>query len=129
MSTAVLPDLEPLKRKDRVVAAANLPGVPAGTPGKVIMVSGFTWVRYWVRFENGVARGSIDRKQLVRPGEPYGEELAELRANAAAPEAAADGPTLDGADGAGAGGVEVGGVMIPGHLLERSKKRRELLGA
>ena len=127
MSTAVLPDLEPLKRKDRVVAAVDLPGIPAGTEGVVIMVAGFTWIRYWVRFANGVERGSINRKNLVRPGEPFGAELLELRANATAPEAAAgDGEAAAG--GEGSGGVEVAGVLIPGHLLERTKKRRELLG-
>lgn len=125
MTTAVLPDLEPLKRKDRVVAAFDLPGIPAGTPGRVIMVAGFTWIRYWVRFENGVERGSIHRKDLVRPGEPIGEELAELRANAEAPVAAAEG----GGDAGGGGGVEVAGVLIPQHLIDRSKKRREALGA
>ncbi len=124
----MLPDLEPLKRKDRVVAAVDLPGVPAGTEGKVIMVSGFTWIRYWVRFENGVERGSVNRLHLVRPGEPFGRELLELRANAEAPAAVADGGG-DAGGGAAGGGVEVGGVMIPGHLIERSKKRRELLGA
>lgn len=126
MSTLVLPDTEPLKRKDRVVAAVDLPGIPAGTEGKVIMVAGFTWIRYWVRFENGVERGSINRANLVRPGEPYGPELLELRANAAAPVAAAGGG--DEAAGGG-GGVEVGGVLIPQNLLDRTKKRRELLGA
>ena len=129
MSTAVLPDLEPLKRKDRVVAAVDLPGIPAGTEGKVIMVAGFTWIRYWVRFENGVERGSIHRSNLVRPGEPFGDELLELRANAEAPAAAAAGGGDAGGGGTAGGGVEVGGVMIPGHLIERSKKRRELLGA
>lgn len=123
----VLPDTAPLKRKDRVVAAVDLPGIPAGTEGRVIMVSGFSWVRYWVRFDNGVERGSISRSQLVRPGQPYGRELAELRANAAAPAAASDGPVA--AAAGDAGGVEVAGVMIPAHLIERSKKRRELLGA
>lgn len=126
MSTLVLPDTEPLKRKDRVVAAVDMPGIPAGTEGKVIMVAGFTWIRYWVRWANGVERGSINRANLVRPGEPYGAELLELRANAEAPVAAAGGG--DAAAAAGGGGVEVGGVMIPQHLLDRTKKRRELLG-
>jgi hypothetical protein len=122
----VLPDQEPLRRKDRVVAAVDLPGIPAGTEGRVIMVSGFSWIRYWIRFDNGVERGSISRSALVRPGEPWGEALAELRANAAAPVAAADGPAA--VAGADAGGVEVAGVMIPAHLLERTKTRREVLG-
>jgi hypothetical protein len=126
MSTLVLPDLEPLKRKDRVVAALDMPGIPAGTEGKVIMVAGFTWIRYWVRFENGVERGSINRTNLVRPGEPFGPELLELRANAEAPVAVADG---GGEAAAAGGGVEVGGVMIPQHLLDRSMKRREAIGA
>ena len=127
MSTLVLPDTEPFKRKDRVVAAVDLPGIPAGTEGKVIMVAGFTWIRYWVRWANGIERGSINRSNLVRPGEPYGPELLELRANAEAPVAAAE----SGGDAAagGGGGVEVGGVLIPQHLIDRSKKRRELLGA
>lgn len=127
MSTAVLPDTEPFKKKDRVVAAVDLPGIPAGTGGKVTFVAGFDWIRYWVRWENGVTRGSINRANLVRPGEPYGPELLELRANAQ-PVAAAGGGDSGEAAGGG-GGVEVGGVLIPQHLLDRAKKRRELLGA
>ena len=130
VTAPTLPDrTTPLRRKDRVVAAVDLPGIPAGTTGKVTFVAGFDWIRYWVRWDNGVQRGSINRKHLVRPGEPYGAELAELEATAveaeAAPEAA-DG-SADGAEGGD--GVTVAGVLIPGHLLERSKKRRELLGA
>lgn len=127
-----LPDrTTPLKRKDRVVAAVDLPGIPAGTEGTVFFVHGFEWVRYWVRWDNGVERGSMNRKHLVRPGEPYGEELAALEAEAAERGAAAGDEAAaeaGGGDG-GSGGVTVGGVLIPAHLLERSKKRRELLGA
>ena len=46
-----------------------MPGIPEGTPGKVIIVAGFDWIRYWVRFENGQTTGSINRKKLARPGE------------------------------------------------------------
>jgi hypothetical protein len=128
-----LPDrTTPLRKKDRVVAAVDLPGIPAGTTGKVTFVAGFDWIRYWVRWDNGVQRGSINRKHLVRPGEPFGEELAALEAAAA--EVAAAPAAAAGEDAAGAGGetgegVTVAGVLIPAHLLERSKKRRELLGA
>jgi hypothetical protein len=126
-----LPDrTTPFRRKDRVVAAVDLPGIPAGTTGKVTFVAGFDWIRYWVRWDNGVQRGSINRKHLVRPGEPFGEELAELEATTA--EAAAPAATADGDAGGGEGGgdgVTVAGVLIPAHLIERSKKRRELLGA
>ena len=126
-----LPDrASPLKRKDRVVAATDLPGIPAGTTGKVFFVAGFDWIRYWVRWDNGVERGSINRKHLVRPGEPFGAELAELEAAAAqmasAPASAGGADAGSGGDG---GGVTVGGVHIPSHLLDRSKARRELLGA
>ena len=51
-------------RKDRVVAAEDLPGVPEGTPGRVIMVGGLTWIRYRVRFDNGVELGSLDPAKL-----------------------------------------------------------------
>jgi hypothetical protein len=53
------------RSRDRVVAAVDLPGVPAGTPGRVVVPPvGFTWVRYRVRFENGVELGSLDGKYL-----------------------------------------------------------------
>jgi hypothetical protein len=50
---------------DKVVAAVDLPGVPAGTPGKVTLVNGFRWIRYRVYFDNGADIGSLDRTQLV----------------------------------------------------------------
>ena len=59
-------DDDRLSRHDKVVAAVDLPGVPAGTPGKVIMEAGLRWFRYWVRFDNGVTLGTIDRAQLAR---------------------------------------------------------------
>jgi hypothetical protein len=60
---------DPLKRHEKVVAAEDLPGVPAGTPGKVFLVSGVTWIRYRVRFENGAEIGTLDRAVLVRRDE------------------------------------------------------------
>lgn len=137
VATAAAPELPdrttPFKRKDRVVAATDLPGIPAGTGGKVFFVAGFDWIRYWVRWDNGVERGSVNRKHLVRPGEPYGDELAELEAAAAelatAPASSGDGGGDAGGGAGGGEGVTVAGVTIPGHLLDRSKKRRELLGA
>src|SRR6266508_2648278 len=55
-----------LKSGERVVAAEPMPGLPEGTKGKVIMVEGLTWIRYWVRFDNGVVRGSLHRDKLAR---------------------------------------------------------------
>lgn len=57
----------------------DLPGVPAGTPGKVLLINGFAWIRYRVAFDNGMEIGSLDRSQLAtrdewaerqRKGEP-----------------------------------------------------------
>jgi hypothetical protein len=50
---------------DKVVAAVDLIGVPAGTPGKVTLKNGFRWIRYRVLFDNGVDIGSLDRAQLA----------------------------------------------------------------
>jgi hypothetical protein len=66
-------DPDRLRRKDRVIAAVDLPGVPTGTRGRVTVVNGFRWKRYWVNFENGVDVGQLDRDQLTpvdRKGEP-----------------------------------------------------------
>ena len=56
-------------RKANAFAAVDLPGIPAGTKGKVTRRRGSTWIRYWVRFDNGVIRGSMNRKHLARPTE------------------------------------------------------------
>lgn len=53
-----------LKRHQKVKAAVDLPGVPAGTTGKVYLVNGLTWIRYRVAFDNGVEIGSLDREVL-----------------------------------------------------------------
>lgn len=54
-------------RKDRVVAAEDLPGVPEGTPGRVVMVTGLSWIRYRVRFDNGYELSLLDGRYLRRP--------------------------------------------------------------
>ena len=46
-----------------MTAKVDLPGVPEGTPGKVILANGFNWLRYRVRFESGV--------ELPRPGRAH----------------------------------------------------------
>jgi hypothetical protein len=63
-----------LELRDRVTNREDLPGVPAGTPGRVILVdglpSGDSWRRYRVWFDTGVTNGtdigSLDASQLVR---------------------------------------------------------------
>jgi hypothetical protein len=61
--------LEPFKRRKWVVAANDLPGVPAGTRGRVLTIVGFRWVRYRVAFDNGIERGSINREDLATAAE------------------------------------------------------------
>lgn len=120
---------EVLKPKERVVATVDMPGIPEGTTGKVILPEGLTWIRYWVRFDNGVVRGTIDRSKLARPGEwadlVRRRELGEDVSTSA--RAAGD----DGAPAAAAAedeSVLINGVPVPGYLVERSKARREFLG-
>jgi hypothetical protein len=55
-------------RKDRVEAAQDMPGVPEGTPGHVVMVTGLSWIRYRVAFDNGVELNLLDGRYL-RPGQ------------------------------------------------------------
>ena len=121
---------ELLKPKERVVATEDMPGIPMGTTGKVIFPEGLTWIRYWVRFDNGVVRGTLDRRKIARPKEwaeivrrrESGEDLVEASASAA-------GGAGDSAPAAAAGeSVMVNGVAVPAHLIERSKNRREVLG-
>jgi hypothetical protein len=38
--------------------------VPAATRGVIVLVEGLTWIRYVVRFDNGIQLGSIDEKHL-----------------------------------------------------------------
>lgn len=53
------------KRHQKVVAAVDLPHVPAGTPGRVLYVAGLTWIRYHVAFDNGQVVSSLDATQLM----------------------------------------------------------------
>ena len=53
------------KRRQKVAAAVDLPGVPAGTFGKIWIVSGVTWIRYHVAFDNGAELANVDAAQLV----------------------------------------------------------------
>jgi hypothetical protein len=118
------------RRNERVVALQDLPGIPAGTPGKVELVNGLTWIRYRVAFENGVDRGSIDSAYLARPDD-FDRRRAELAAaaeRAAAAAEATDEGAGDVAADAGDGKV-VNGVKVPARLLEMSKRARERLAS
>jgi hypothetical protein len=52
------------RRRQKVVAAVDMPGVPTGTGGKIWFVSGVTWIRYHVAFENGAEIANVDAAQL-----------------------------------------------------------------
>jgi len=53
------------RRRQKIAAAVDLPGVPAGTFGKVWFVSGVTWIRYHVAFDNGMEIANVDGAQIV----------------------------------------------------------------
>ncbi len=57
-----------LRIGDRVVATAELDGVPPGTAGKVILANGFNWLRYRVLFVNGAEIGDLDARQIAAAG-------------------------------------------------------------
>jgi hypothetical protein len=130
MATATAARDDTFRKKEKVVAAVDFQDIPAGTPGKVTFVAGFDWIRYWVRFENGQTKGSINRSKLARPDEwaeilerrARGEDDVETSASAEAASAEAAPAGGEGADGGAAGG------LVPAYLLERSKARREFLG-
>jgi hypothetical protein len=118
------------RRNEWVKNLHDLPGVPAGTRGRVYLVDGFTWTRYRVLFENGVDIGSLDGAALARPRDfalaLERREQAEIAAEAAADEAEA--AAEEGAAPAG-DDKTVNGVTVPAHLLDRSRRARERLAA
>jgi hypothetical protein len=57
-----------LRLHDKVTATVDLPGVPEGTPGKIILTGGFNWMRYRVLFDNGVELADLDGRNLAPRG-------------------------------------------------------------
>lgn len=119
------------RRNEKVKTLDDLPGVPKGTVGKVLLVAGFTWTRYRVAFENGYDLGSIDGGHLARPRDyeaalEQREKAAEQDAQAAEVAESESGEDAGSVDG---GDKVVNGVTVPAHLLERSKRARARLAA
>jgi hypothetical protein len=107
-----------LDRHQKVRAWIDLPSVPAGTPGKVLQVTGVSWIRYRVLFENGVEQGLLDGRHIVARDKyvPF-EDRVEV-------EAVADAVTADD-DAAGADAAAADNEFgVPAHLLERAKAAR-----
>ena len=116
-----------LTKQQEVVAATNLKGVPEGTIGKVMLSNGLDWVRYWVKFENGVEMGSLHRNKLVS-AEDWDLYLEE-RDNGALPlEETTDSADEESSTTGSGGGVEVNGVLVPQLLLDRSQAALERFG-
>ncbi|MCB0951607.1 MAG: hypothetical protein H6517_00700 [Microthrixaceae bacterium] len=69
-------DVKEFKAHQKVVASVDLDEVPAGTRGKVMLRTGFSWVRYRVRFDNGVEVPWLDDRHLVGAKE-YDRSLKE----------------------------------------------------
>ena len=114
--TAVLTPVD-LKRHAKVRAWTDLPGVPDGTPGKVLMVSGVSWIRYRVLFENGVEQGLLDGRHIRARKDwvPADQRVEE--------EVVAEAATSDD-DVAAASAAADNEFGVPAHLLERAKAAR-----
>ena len=65
--SVMAPESSTLKKGARVVVIDDLPGVSAGTAGKVGRSIGIKTVRYRVQFENGVNVLSVAESKLVSP--------------------------------------------------------------
>ena len=127
----------PFKKNEVVKSTIDLPGVPQGTVGKIKVINGFAWTRYWVFFDNGIDMGQLDANDLVRPQhwDHFFEqkELAEERARLAA-EAAANGAEVPADADAGAPAADPNDplarirALVPPHLLERSAAARARMG-
>ena len=118
-----------LRKGAKVIARTDLRDVPEGTKGKVTMVTGLTWIRYWVRFENGVSLGTIDRKRLATPDQ-WARFLAgdeEIEETGPASSASDDGGADDG-DGAG-GATTANGTFVSQKHIDRAKAARARLTA
>ena len=116
-----------LTKQQDVVAATNLKGVPEGTSGKVMLSNGLDWVRYWVKFENGVEMGSLHRNKLVS-AEDWDLYLEEREYGALPLEETTDSADEESSTTGSGGGVEVNGVLVPQLLLDRSQAALERFG-
>jgi hypothetical protein len=118
------------RRNEWVKNVDYLPGVPAGTRGRVYLVEGFAWTRYRVLFDNGVDIGSLDRAVLARPRD-FASALERREQAALAAEEAAEQAEAAAEEGAAPAGEDktINGVSVPAHLLDRSRRARERLAA
>ena len=118
----------PFRKNEKVLTTRELPGVPEGSKGKVRLVNGLnTWVRYWVKFENGDFVGQISQNDLVRLGQLDDWLQREEDRLTAAENSEAEAEETEATPAADAGGGAAS--LIPAHILERSKAAKaRLLG-
>lgn len=132
MAKKVLELDTPFRTGERVITTRGLRGAPEGTQGKVRLVNGLsdynggkTWLRYWVRFDDGQLLGQVDHNDLVRPmqADLWLEREAKRIEDANRPPVEATPAAETGDGGGGAAG------LIPEALLERSRAAKaRLLG-
>lgn len=119
-----------LRKGAKVVARTTLRDVPGGTTGKVSMVTGLTWIRYWVRFDNGVSLGTIDRRCLATPDEWQrflaGDEEGEAAASTDGP---AGGAVAEDDVDSGGGATTANGTFVSQKHIDRAKAARARLAA
>lgn len=114
-----------LRKGDKVTATTDLRNVPKGTAGKVTVVNGFTWIRYWVRFENGEVLGSISRDKLATKQDLLDEANGVSRSGG--------GTVASGDDDGAAAADETGGVttangtFVSQKHIDRAKAARARL--
>ena len=109
-----------LDRHEKVRAWVDLPGVPIGTPGKVLQVGGLTWIRYRVLFENGVDHGLLDGRHVVAARTSC-RSTSGSRSRRSPPSRPAATTAAAGRRRRRARDNEFG---VPAHLLERAKAAR-----
>jgi len=127
----------PFVRGTKVRLVEDIPGYAAGSTGKIAVANGFSWTRYWVRFDDGTAVGHVDHHCLVKQRDyddflvaRQREEVEAAEAAERAAEAAAEAPDTADTPAVNAGGqVQVNGVTIPQRLLDMSAAARKRLGA
>ncbi len=110
----------------KVRATVDLPGVPAGTQGKVAMSNGLTWLRYWVRFENGELVSHVNHDEIVI-SRAWDQFFLEKERAAEAAAAAAAGISSDDGGGGGSGGGD-NAFGVPQYLIDRTKAALEKAG-
>ena len=134
MSASAKFQANPFVRGTKVRLVDDIAGYKAGSKGKVAVANGFTWKRYWVRFNDGGTVGHIDHNSLVKQKD-YSEFLAARQHEATvaaqmAERAAQEAKAVTDSPAPTSGGgieVQVNGVTIPQRLLDMSAAARKRL--